>query len=365
MLDSLTGLRFVLALWVILHHLTGGGMMLDSWAQTLPAPVRALLHGGYLAVGTFFALSGFLLAFRYSSTPWTLGSLRHYAANRFARIYPVYALSLLILAPIIVFETVPGKMGVIANYVLLLQGWTQFMPVQWNTPAWSLSCEIFFYLVFPLALLFARKPRWVTALLIAALACVLPDKLRAWGVTEDWRPFLYFADFLMGIATAQLYRLLAPRFEGWGGWLCAPAAAAMAAAVALPELLPHSLTLNTALRPLNALILLGLALGAGTASRLLTSARALELGKASYAMYILHVPLLWWFRKIPFVDFIPGLITAPIYLAAVIYICIRAFHRVEEPANRYLRDRLNGSMSPGAPPVARAQPAVTTAAAGS
>jgi len=43
-------LRFVLAIWVIVHHLSGKRMMLDSWAHTLPASAQAILRGGYLAV---------------------------------------------------------------------------------------------------------------------------------------------------------------------------------------------------------------------------------------------------------------------------------------------------------------------------
>ena len=47
-----TGLRFVLALWVILHHLTGHGQMLEGAALALPRVVYVLIRGGYLAVTT-------------------------------------------------------------------------------------------------------------------------------------------------------------------------------------------------------------------------------------------------------------------------------------------------------------------------
>jgi peptidoglycan/LPS O-acetylase OafA/YrhL len=61
-LPALTGLRFPLALWVILHHICGRGMMLEAWANTLPAPLAALISGGYFAVPVFFIPSGFVLA---------------------------------------------------------------------------------------------------------------------------------------------------------------------------------------------------------------------------------------------------------------------------------------------------------------
>ena len=68
----LTGLRFFLALWVILHHLTGPTQPLGATlAAALPAPFFALIRGGYQAVTTFFVLSGFVLTRSYWDSAWT------------------------------------------------------------------------------------------------------------------------------------------------------------------------------------------------------------------------------------------------------------------------------------------------------
>ena len=64
--------------------------------------------------------------------------------------------------------------------------------------------------------------------------------------------------------------------------------------IAYPEVLPHFIDLNSALRPLNGMLLIGLALGGGPVARALSTRVAVYLGKSSYAMYILHVPILWW-----------------------------------------------------------------------
>src|SRR5690349_5496105 len=93
-LPALTGLRFLLALWVILHHLTGPGQMLEGYVRALPPAAVALVRGGYLAVTTFFVLSGFVLARSYAGTRWTGRSVVRYTAARIARVYPVYLLSL-------------------------------------------------------------------------------------------------------------------------------------------------------------------------------------------------------------------------------------------------------------------------------
>jgi peptidoglycan/LPS O-acetylase OafA/YrhL len=328
-LPALTGLRFILAFWVILHHLTGPGTRLDAIAQGWPHPIYALIRGGYLAVATFFVLSGFVLARNYRSGEWHSGRLRRYAVARFARIYPVYALSLAVVAPFVIADRAPGKPGLIADYGLLLQGWTGHLPVGWNTPAWSLSCEVFFYISFPLAVVALRRVHPAVA---AVVACLLTPVLFAMGVPDAWKPLVHFSDFLMGIAAAAIYdRVAKAARRPPGYWFYLPGAAACVVLIAWPELLPGAIDLNSAVRPLNAMLLVGFALGSGAAARILSSAPAVFLGKASYAMYILHVPVLWWVRR-----WFPEL-SAPACLAVIILISAAVHRYFEEPANRYIR----------------------------
>ena len=328
-LPALTGLRFLLALWVMLHHLTGPGMRLEATAQTWPHPLYALIRGGYLAVATFFVLSGFVLARNYGWSGWHAARLRRYAVARFARVYPVYALSFALVAPFVIADRTPGKPGIIANYGLLLQGWTAHLPVGWNTPAWSLSCEVFFYISFPLAVIVLRR---LNPLALAVAACVFTRVLFAAGLRDEWKPLVHFSDFVMGIAAAALYeRLSGAARRPAGYWFYLPGAAAGAMLIAWPTLLPSGVDLNSALRPLNALLLVGFALGTGFVARLLSSPPAVFLGKSSYAMYILHVPVLWWVRR-----WSPDLGPAP-YLALVILLSMAVYRFFEEPVNRYIR----------------------------
>jgi peptidoglycan/LPS O-acetylase OafA/YrhL len=323
-LPALTGLRFLLALWVIVHHLLGRGMPLEATAQALPHPLYAFLRGGYLAVATFFVLSGFVMASGYGSGDWNGPRLWRFTVARFARIYPVYALSLALVLPFMISSRAPGKSALVANYGLLLQGWTGHLPVGWNTPAWSLSCEVFFYICFPAVIVAARR---VPPLGLAALACLLTRALFFAGVRDEWKPLVHFADFLMGVAAAAIYPRMRDKIAGYV--LYVPSAVAGAVLIAWPQFLPAGIDLNSALRPLNALLLIGCALGA----RALASPLAVHLGKASYAMYILHIPVLWWMKRwaphySPF-----------LYVAAVILVSSFVYRYFEEPMNRYLRSR--------------------------
>jgi peptidoglycan/LPS O-acetylase OafA/YrhL len=327
-LSALTGLRFWLAIWVIFQHVTGPRDILGNAALSLPAPAYSLLRSGYLAVTTFFVLSGFVLARTYSATPWTRITVLQYARARVARVYPVYLLSLVMVAPFMLAYHGAGKAGFIAGYVLLLQGWLGHLPVGWNTPAWTLSCEMFFYAGFPLALAWLRGAGWRKTLLTAAAACLLSRVLLALGVPDAMKPLVHLSDFVMGIAASCAYDLLlesghAPR----GVWLFGPAAALSVALIAWPSLLPSGLDLNTATRPLNALLIMGLALGCRAVSGRIT----VFLGKSSYAMYILHVPIFWWYSRTT------NHPSALIYIVLVIALSSLTYRYLEEPANRYLR----------------------------
>jgi peptidoglycan/LPS O-acetylase OafA/YrhL len=321
---------------VILDHLTAPGGSLDRQASALPHPVYALVRGGYLAVATFFVLSGFVLAHGYGSGEWPRERLRRYAVARFARIYPVYAFSLVLLAPFIIADRTPGKAALVANYGLLLQGWTGHPRVGWNTPAWSLSCEVFFYFCFPLiGWIIKAISRFRGLIALTLLACVLPRLLVALGVHDEWKPLIHLADFLMGIAAWALYARL--RRCDWirqrAHWLFLAAGAASAVVIAWPGMLPSVVDLNSALRPLNALLVAGLAAGSGIFARILSAPVSVHLGKSSYAMYILHIPLVWWARRWS-PAFLPG-----VYLIVVVLVASLVYRYLEEPVNRYIRSK--------------------------
>ena len=218
---ALTGLRFPLALWVILHHICGRGMMLEAWANTLPDAVHALIRGGYVAVQTFFVLSGFVLARTYAHISWDRRNLSRFAVARFARIYPVYFLSLILMSPFIIemllqpIWTVAQRASLIGNYTFLLQGWTGPLGVGWNTPAWSLSCEFVFYLCFPALFVLMRNVRWfgISSAVIVSLA--MPILLDHAGVPWTWKPAYNLPDFLAGIAAARIFAMI----TGSRSWL--------------------------------------------------------------------------------------------------------------------------------------------------
>ena len=324
------------------------GMMLDAWTHSLPSAVRTFFEQGHVAVKTFFVLSGFVLTQGYARSRWDRRSLIAYGVARFARVYPVYLVSLLIVSYFIVeflmdprFST-GGKLQAITSYGLLLQGWMQNAGAGWNTPAWSLSCELVFYIVLPVFLMWVGPGSRMKIALLASMAVLLPILLRRAGTPENWKPIIHTGDFLMGIAAARIYSLIRSSEKAWlhrGYWLYLPALAIGMIVVTFPAILMDSIDLGTALLPLNGMLVLGLALGGGRLARMLSTVAVQYLGQISYSIYILHVPLLWWFgNRGPVVLAQLQWCVAMIYILAIVIISAACFEWIEKPANRMIRD---------------------------
>ena len=145
-LPGLTALRFFAATYVLLAHV-------DPWQRLPFAQVPLgfrLLSAGVTGVSCFFILSGFILAYTHQHVPHPLRFFR----ARFARVYPLYVFALLLSLPSFLrfLQTqahAAGLLWAIPLDLLLLQDWVPAYAHSINSPAWTLSCEAFFYLIFP------------------------------------------------------------------------------------------------------------------------------------------------------------------------------------------------------------------------
>jgi peptidoglycan/LPS O-acetylase OafA/YrhL len=171
-LAALASARFFAAFHVLLFH--ASAMRGLNWA---PRWWQTFASAGYVAVSFFFVLSGFVLVYTYEGKKFDLG--RFWRA-RFARLYPVYLLSLVVCAPFFFYVITrfdfPGfewtKAHLTAAVVLvlaMLQAWVPGAAMTWNGVAWAVSVEIFFYVVFPVLLRsFGRLSNRTTAILCLA-----------------------------------------------------------------------------------------------------------------------------------------------------------------------------------------------------
>lgn len=344
-LDALTGLRFFMAAWVFLHHAAQ-----PFFGTGLTVPVLSTVsETGYLAVGFFFVLSGFILTIARSDAT----SARSYAVRRLARIYPLYLI--VIIIGIVWKSTLHVSTPVVgaALGVLLLQSW-------WNDPlvyfvgvfaAWSLSVEALLYVVFrPLAKrLRTLDDRGLVVVGASTIAVSMGTALFLRAIHHDSVFWLYIfpptrvAEFALGIVAGLLYakghRLHFPTVVLW--------VVAAGLIIAVPHL-PRWLTRAALFAPLWPLLIVSLASSRGRIGAWLGSPRIKRLGEASFALYLVHgLVLLFTFsvlRRLGItaadVTHATSLVIVGLALTASIVASIVLFHWVERPLQRLLRNRL-------------------------
>jgi peptidoglycan/LPS O-acetylase OafA/YrhL len=211
-LHPLTGLRFFAAFYVMTFHF---GAAFTARAH-MPRPVTVFLQHGNLGVALFFILSGFILYYSYKGNLRTPRDLYKFFVARFARLYPVYLLVLLV-ALFIDMRLPHGQEFLI---ITMMQSWLP--AVSYNgyavvAQAWTLSVEAFFYCCFPfLLLLFDRNlsPRtlWLMTTAIFALAVGIQSPLfhsgmrpPTWLATHMLLPLLCLPEFLFGMVLGALF----------------------------------------------------------------------------------------------------------------------------------------------------------------
>ena len=178
-----TGIRGLLAFYIMLFH-------------ALEFSAGWNLHGSAL-MPAFFLLAGYSLAIVYGKRQPGF-DVKHYYRNRFARIAPVYYVTMLIALPLAVFGHgwVPSSdIGwVFATNLFAVQMWTSHPPLSFVGPAWTISTLVFFYLVFPRLLRWHQKQtdrslsRWIT--LLAVMQAVVFFGLGfAIGPVDSWWAF--------------------------------------------------------------------------------------------------------------------------------------------------------------------------------
>ena len=114
--------------------------------------------------------------------------------------------------------------------------------------------------------------------------------------------------------------------------------------------------LGSAVRPFCALLILGLAFGGGWLERFLSTRLAVHFGHASYAVYILHIPIMWWYKRMfgSLFGVVPGGWMALAYLMVVLATSSAVFLYFEEPVNQWFRGKRRPA--PVAPPEASLEP---------
>ena len=349
-MNFLTSLRGIAAFLVVLYHIKDH---LDQY--DLPYFLSVSYQNGYLAVDFFFILSGFIIFYIYGQKFRTLNMLTtlNFFKRRFARIYPLHLLIMLLYVLIPLTLALTGRRIDADVYsldsffikVLLLDTWAVGSGywTTWNVPSWTISAEMFAYLLFPfIAWVILRLKRnyqiGMFILVWAALSLVFASS-NATGIGSDIGQFALLrcgGQFILGALICQL--VFGESGHSKRTFLTVLSIAAIAG-IALGLKYENNIFY---VPTLFSLILAVLLVGKKPIEHLFGKKAFVYFGDISYSVYLSHT----FIRDVLFMAFIrngewasPALIIS--YIVAVLVFSAITFKYVEMPARRYLNQALS------------------------
>ncbi len=294
---SLTGLRGVAALYVVLYHYVNFDPAYG------PAWLTGFVGHGYISVDLFFVLSGFVMALSYGrlfegGSSWN--GFLVFLGRRLARIYPLYAVVTVILALAVLSghsdRLHPGALRtVLPLNLLMVQSWTTIPDLE--APMWSISTEWAAYLAFPLLLALTSRSRAAALLAVglAATTLVVLSLTPGWSFSHPERrdgPLSLFgtpagmvgrcfAEFTLGLVAYRFARSETGRRIAGDGRV----SAFLVPLVVV--LLPFTLS-DLPLVACFTMLIVALSADRGPVARVLASGPIATLGVWSYAIYLVH-----------------------------------------------------------------------------
>ena len=351
-IHALTSLRFFAAFMVMLYHTTPA--WIPGWTAI---PVLPKFTGmGFTAVPFFFLLSGYILAVVYLRRDTPINKSAFFTA-RFARIYPLFLLTLIADTPNLFSSRVYmyglhsdsqniGDFCCKSDHAARVDSSASGI----DNPNWSLATETVFYISFPFLApaLWRLRSRgvWILSILLWTVSqiCIylLSFHLNE-GVMKN-NPLLHMPTFLLGILLARwqtLQQATHRRSPGTslGVWIgLFFAVSGFCAVTYWQDSIPPTLIGHVLLAPVFACAIWVFSANDHIFSKLLSFSWLIVLGEASYGLYLIHIPVAHFWEWMGW-----SKITSlyPVYLLTPVILSVFSFYFVETPARRWILKRFH------------------------
>ena len=335
-------LRAVAALMVVVHHAT---IMRAEFID----PTKPTWLNGASGVDIFFVISGLVMTISSSSLQHAPHPMRAFLARRVERIVPLYWLAttlkiaLLIAAPAVALRPLGSPWHIFASYFFIpsFNAAGALHPVL--VVGWTLNYEMLFYLLFAICLGFALPLLQFLALalgVLSAAALVIPHTAPA--VFSFCHPIVL--EFLYGVLLAYAMK---------AGKSLPPVVCWVLVAAGFTVLMSVPWGAESLLRPFiwgfpAAAIVAG-AVGLEPALGMRTPRWMLELGDASYSIYLTHgfvLPVIGMLLlRIHLRGSISSVLAIVLGVAGSIILAEIVYRTVERPLMRYFRGRSRRAVS--------------------
>lgn len=301
-IEQLTITRFIAAFLIVVFHF---GNKLSPFNNE---NISFLFRHADVGVSYFFILSGFVMIIAYGNRSRI--NTFEYLKNRFARIYPVYFLAILLLFADLIKTHMPVDHLDLLYSVFTLQAWVPSKALCFNFPGWSVGTEFLFYALFPLLFNFIYKKRdyrslvipislfWLVSQIVFHLAIHshfyhgYPSKSHN---LFFFFPVMHLNAFLIGNLTGLFFiNDLKEKSKNYD-WLIIGIVVLIMVALKKPLGLSfHNGLMSLLFVPLIIL----LSLNTGVLAKVSKWKFFILLGEISYGIYILQYPVFLWSREL-------------------------------------------------------------------
>jgi len=253
---------------------------------------------GNVLVSYFFMLSGFVLITGKDQLQKIKTS--DFFAKRLSKIYPIYLLALLltILGFMMVGIDMYYKIDSSLLSILLLQSWTPYA-LDLNSTGWFISSLMFFYLTFPFCLNYFSNKSLKSLSIFVLLLWIMTQLVSHILFTTDhapsfylyqYLPLLHWSSFLMGNLAGLIYFRYLKNYKKNYDLVIILLLILLYIIIRNPIINYAHGMLAIIFMPLIVLT----AINNGYLTKLFSNRLFILLGKISFAIYILQVPVFIW-----------------------------------------------------------------------
>ena len=205
--------------------------------------------------------------------------------------------------------------------------------------------NVFFYFLFPTLTRAVIRLSQSSFLLFAFALVIAVAVIRA-GISSPsdvygspamnfilFFPLFHLPQFIFGMALGRVYLFCPAVSHRVHAALLSFGAIGVIVTLGARLVLPTWTQTDAALCILYGLVIFGATKTEAT-FRVLVSPTFTLLGEASYALYIIHVPVAWWWNWLTRGLFLPPFVSFLLYFLLVLVLSIFIYHWVEKPARR-------------------------------
>lgn len=290
------------------------------------------VNGGWFGVQLFFVISGYLI-----SASCEKHTLRDYAIHRFCRIVPAYLfffLAIGIRVKMITASAIAADPWAFVVNLAFLQHLFPSALVKFDVlhVTWTLTIEVFWYVLAPLLLIGKRTLGWLTVLVTLVVSTT-------WAYTASTGALDFLYPGVSNVNPAQAYLFVVNHFIAqaiffvFGAWIyfhrrdVARINPVLALSLAFLILLAHPYYMV-----FNPIFITGIGIAlllvAALNSQPIQSRFIFFISETSYAIYLCHFPVILWVRNRLGLNGLPG---AVVSLAGSLLLASLSYVLIEKP----------------------------------